>query len=203
MKFPFEFCALRYLLQWQRKETSLHVWMKKETPELAHIRKALRYFQVARNFKGLKLDERAEQVRGALLDVRGRSSLSAEQKVIALARSFEEANFQHNMSASSKLLWLSTRRPFIIYDSRALVALQNEYALDARKLDYEAYCLSWRAAYRKSKQDVLRAVNELPKIRSFLPGDTPPDSKLLALVNKPWFRERVFDIYLWELGGDA
>lgn len=201
-KFPFEFCALRYFLQWQRKEAALHADLRSTNPELPHLRKALRYFQVARNFKGLKNDPRAEVVRDKLLEARARKDLSFEQQVAILASSFKEAGFQHNLSAASKLLWLSSRKP-IIYDSRAFTALEEEYGHKADRKDYEAYCESWRRAYKKNKQAILNAVNELPKVRAFLPGATPADDQLLALVCKPWFRERVFDIFLWELGDDG
>lgn len=203
VKFPFEFCALRYFLQWRRKEEDLHASMKKGVPGLPEIRRALRYFQVARNFKGLKQDDRAELVRSAILDVRADSNLSPEQKVATLAQLFKEAGFQHNISAASKLLWLSSRSPFVIYDSRAHAALEDDFGFKADKKDYEAYCLAWRKAYKLNQQAILDAVNKLPNIRAFLPGSTPADGALLALVNKNWFRERVFDIYLWEIGGDG
>lgn len=201
--FPFEFCALRYLLLWQRKEEALHISVKKAMPEVDDLRKALRHFQVARNFRGLEQDKKVELVRHALLKIRGDGALSAEDKVMSLTKAFKDKGFQYNLSASSKLLWLSLRKPFIIYDSRSLSALQSKYSHSAKKTDYEAFCASWREAYKSHNEAILRAVNELPKVRSFLPGATPPDTRLLALVNKPWFRERVFDIYLWELGGDG
>lgn len=200
-RIPFEFCALRYFLQWHQKEAPLYLAIKELDPDLQNIRKALRYFQVARNFEGLKKDERADLVRSALLMARRRSDLSAEQKVLALAQSFKEANFQHNISAASKLLWLSKRKPFIIFDSRAFTALKTEFGHKAQNKDYAAYCKSWRTAYKTHKNDIKIAVRRLPSIRSFLPASTPSDNKLLSIVTKPWFGERVFDTYLWELGG--
>jgi hypothetical protein len=202
LKFPFEFCALKYLLQWQRKEEFLHLQMRSTNPELSNLRKALRYFQVARNFKGLKDDSRAEVVRDMLLETRARSDLSTDEQVVILASSFNEAEFQYNISAASKLLWLSSQEP-IIYDSRAFIALKEEYGHRGKRKDYQAYCESWNLAYKEAEQAVLNAVNELPKVRAFLPRDTPDDDQLLTLVRKKWFRERVFDLYLWELGGDG
>ena len=199
--FPFEFCALRYLLQWQGKEAAMHISVKKALPDLNKLREALRHFQVARNFRGLEQDKKAESVRDALLEVRANGALSAEDKVESLAEAFRDKGFQCNRSASSKLLWLSLRKPFIIYDSRSVKALQKMELLGAKETGYEAFCASWRGAYKSDREAILKAVNELPKVRSFLPGATPPDIRLLALVNKPWFRERVFDIHLWELGG--
>ena len=42
---------------------------------------------------------------------RGDGALSAEAKVTSLAQAFEDAEFQYKLSASSKLLWLSLRKP--------------------------------------------------------------------------------------------
>ena len=67
--FPFKFCALRYLIQWQRKEAALHISVKKAQPEVEDLLKALRHFQVARNFKGLKQPGEAKSVRDALLNL--------------------------------------------------------------------------------------------------------------------------------------
>ena len=202
VKFPFEYCALRYYLQWQQRESDLHSRIKVVAPELPDIRKALRYFQVARNFKGLKQDSQAQLVSVALLRIRECAKLSPEQKVLRLAKLFEDAGFGHNISAASKLLWLSNRSPYIIYDSRVFTALQGKFEHSEDQRDYQAYCNSWRKAYDKHSQEIETAVNSLPKVRAFLPGITPPDD-LLTIVNKPWFRERVFDIYLWEHGGEG
>lgn len=180
----------------------MHLQMCSANPELSNLRKALRYFQVARNFTGLNDDTRAEVVRDKLLETRAQSDLSTEEQVESLASSFNEAGFQYNISAASKLLWLSSQKP-IIYDSRAFRALREQYGHRGNKKDYQAYCASWRRAYKEAETAVLNAVNELPKVRAFLPGDTPADDQLLTLVSNEWFRERVFDLYLWELGGDG
>lgn len=201
VKFPFEYCALRYLLQWQNRESDLHNQLKVEEPELSHLRTALGYFQVARNFKGLKLDDTATVVRQKLLEIRSRQDLSCEQRVEELADSFK-AGFQYNLSAASKLLWLSSKNA-IIYDSRAYAALRAEYNHRGGRMQYNDFCSSWKAAYKINEAAILKAVNELPNARTFLPGATPPDKQLLEVVQESWFRKRVFDIYLWELGGDG
>ena len=203
VKSPFEYCALRYYLQWQQRESDLHSRIKVVAPELPDIRKALRYFQVARNFKGLKQDSQAQLVSVALLRIRECAKLSPEQKVSRLAESFKDAGFGHNISAASKLLWLSNLSPYIIYDSRVFTALQGKFEHSEDQRDYQAYCNSWRKAYDKHSQEIKTAVNSLPSVRAFLPGITPPDDQLLTTVNEPWFRERVFDIYLWEHGGEG
>jgi hypothetical protein len=49
-ELPFEFCALRFLIQWEQREKSLHQQIA-DNPSLLHIRSALRYFQVARTIE--------------------------------------------------------------------------------------------------------------------------------------------------------
>lgn len=201
MEFPFEFCAQRFLLQWQRKERELHSWIKGE-PTVDQLRTALRYFKVARNFKGLKTPERAETILHSLLSVRARD-LPPEEKVVALADKFKEADFQFNLSAASKLLWLSSRRPFIIYDSRAVAALKKHHSYSPGKKDYAEFCRAWRAAYEQYKDEIVKAVIQLPQVRASMPAWRMSDETLLRMVRRPWFTERVFDIYLWELGSDG
>lgn len=52
------------------------------------LQEALRHFQIARNFRGLKQPKKVDSVR---------------------AQAFKDAEFQNNISASSRLLWLSLR----------------------------------------------------------------------------------------------
>lgn len=200
--YPFCYCALRYLVQWQAKERALHANLQAPSPDLVHLRQALRFFRVARNFAGLSEDDKATLVRNRLVAVRGRADLPLEGQVVQLAHDYRQAGFLFNLSAASKLLWLSSRKN-IVYDSRAFVALKNGWGHRGVKQDYPAYCAAWRRAFAENKQDIQAAVLELPKVRAFLPGATPPDKDLLKLVNQPWFLERVFDIHLWELGGTA
>lgn len=121
---PFEFCALRFLLQWERSERFIYEQISKN-PTQDQIRSALRYFQVARTFKGLKSAEAAQYVVDALDEVSKRSSLGPVEKVNALAAAFQKRFAQFNRSAASKLFWLKCREPYIIYDSRAVLALKE------------------------------------------------------------------------------
>jgi hypothetical protein len=149
-----------------------------------------------RNFAGLK--DNATKVRNLFVSVRDRRDLNPEQKVKALAGKFKKAGFQYNISAASKLLWLSTRRG-IICDGNALTALKNYYGYDGNK-DYADFCGAWRAAYEKRRDEISKAVKRLSKLRMFMPAWHKSNKALLRLVSKKWFMERVFDIHLWELG---
>ena len=106
--FPFEFCAARYLRAWESREQALFSSIKSKPTDLA-IADGLRYFRVARNFRGLSTDPGAvKDVRRMLLKVIANRSLAGpETRVDALAKLLLDSQFkQYNLSASSKLLWL-------------------------------------------------------------------------------------------------
>ena len=200
MNTPFEFCALRFLLQWERSEKNLHRKMK-ETPRIEDIRRSLRYFQVARNFSGLKDDGRAQMVSQALESIDLKIDLTPEQKVNELAYCFKRDFNQFNLSAASKLFWLKHRMPYIIYDSRAVGALKAlGHTFENR--NYAAYCKAWRKQYRLDRGNIKTAASRLIEIRGFLPAPHVDEEALSKLTRQPWFLERVLDIYLWEAGGE-
>jgi hypothetical protein len=201
-ELPFEFCALRFLVQWEQGEKALHEQIA-GNPSLTQIRSALRYFQVARTFKGLKSDEAAQAVADAFREVAGRSQLSPEEKVSALASRFQERFKQFNLSASSKLLWLKFKEPYVIYDSRAVRALKDMGCKLKDKITYGEYCRHWREHYGQREAAIKKAASRLPEVKAFLPPWHRTEAELTQLAAQPWFLERVFDIYLWERGGEG
>ena len=196
---PYEFCALRFLLQWERAEEKLRDEFR-DGPTVKELRRALKHFQVARNFKGLKSDDVANSIIVALNKV-ATTSAPPEQKVVALAKKFRSEFSQFNLSAASKLLWLKGDNRVIIYDSRAVAAL---YEMDCafEKRDYRAYCESWRKQFSVRRKKIRAAARRLPEARGFLPLKYQK-SRLDALITKRWFVDRIFDIYLWEAGAEG
>lgn len=200
-EFPLEYCALRFLIQWLRNEQSLHQAIASSLSDIG-IRHALAYFQVARNFKGLSQDLTTTSIiRKALLSIRGNESLSADSKVEKLASSLQSHFQKFNLSAASKLLWLSFRDPFVIYDNRAVTALSRNFKHKFSVRNYADYTKVWRTQYGYFESDITAAVKQLPKGRMFMPACLLSDEELLKLTDKTWFKERVFDIFLWEIGG--
>jgi hypothetical protein len=200
-ELPFEYCALRFLIQWEQREKSLHQQIV-GNPSLVHIRSALRYFQVARTFPGLGSDEAAQAVADALRNVDGQMQLSPEQKVTTLASQFRDRFNQFNLSPSSKLFWLKHKQPYIIYDSRAVTALR-ELGCNFQNANYSEYCRCWQEQYGQRRTAIQKAASRLREVRAFLPSWHRTELELTALASHPWFLERVFDIYLWEMGGEG
>ncbi|PKO37723.1 MAG: hypothetical protein CVU33_11640 [Betaproteobacteria bacterium HGW-Betaproteobacteria-6] len=203
VEFPLEYCALRFLLQWLRSEEALYQAIS-SAPSDKDIRSALAYFQVSRNFKGLSKEPgKVAFIRKALISVRSKKALSPEKKVEKLTQCLESEFKQFNLSAASKLLWLSFREPFVIYDNRAVEALSKKLRREFSRRDYAEYSAAWRSEYAAVESEIEYAASQLPKGRIFMPSCRLTDRELLQLAKMPWFKERVFDIYLWEVGGDG
>lgn len=195
---PFKYCALRFLVQWFDREEPLYRRMSKD-PSSDVVRETLRYFNVARSFKGLGSDKEAELVRANLLKVKTISGVDPAEKVNLLAGKFKDDFGCYAVSAASKLLWMTNREGFLIYDSRAVSSLRK-HGFSVVNQDYGSFETVWRQVYSDHSMEIEKAVGELPKIRQWLPvwGDT--SSKIESVLNQSWFSERVFDIYLWESG---
>ncbi len=90
----------------------------------------------------------------------------------------------------------------MVYDGRVASALsiRGGYANVIR--DYENYTRAWRAEYEAVEVAIEKAIKNLPNGRAFMPYTQLTDAELVAFAEKQWFKERVFDIFLWELGGE-
>ncbi len=192
---PYEFCAHKFLDLW-RDEKPLHDGMQ-GTPSANQITRALKHFKVARTFKGLS-DAVAEQISEYLVEA-ANSEGTYSNRVTSLAQRFKDRFDQFNLSAASKLLWLRDRSPYLIYDARAVNALRR---LGNKRFDsYISYCEAWQREYGKRSAAISAAARGLVDLpREYTAAFLLTDSQLSELVYKPWFCERVFDIYLWEFG---
>lgn len=156
------------------------------------MRKALSYFQVSRNFHGLNQPGKLAHVTQSLQSVReGPSSSSALEKVNRLAELLQKEFGQFNVSAALKLLWLSYRWPFVIYDSRATKALKREFHYKRAEASYEEYVDAFRKEFAKHERQIREAVKALPEARRFMRSYQNADEHMLAIVDEPWFIERV------------
>lgn len=196
--FPFEYCALKYLLQWTLKEESIHRLMRDDVITIEAVRRGLHYFKVDRGFRDIANDRRATRVLELLRAARAEESLTTDQQVIALADAFKTSVFKtYNLSAASKLIWLCDRKAIII-DKRARIALERLVGRSIAEGDYSEYCKAWRAVFRLHARTIKDAADALPSVQAFLPGACPKDTALRALAGKRWFQKRVMDIWLWE-----
>ena len=140
----------------------------------------------------------------SLIEVRNDQTLSSSaEKVNKLTENLQKRFNQYNLSAASKLLWLSYREPYIVYDARAVKALTRRFGHRFDERDYDAYSKAWRQEYGKSQASIQAAVEHLPKGRIFMRSCSLSDQELVIMAKETWFIERVFDTFLWEVGGAA
>lgn len=203
-EFPLAYCAARFLRQWEKHEASLYRGIS-SAPDDATVSKALAYFQVSRNFADLKKKpENLGKIRSALVLVRQDETLASETaKVTALAKALEREFNKFNLSAATKLLWLSYRAPYIVHDKRAVTALSRRFKHKFDSRQYAEYAGAWRAEFDKIASDIEPAIASLSKGRDFMPRTSLTEMDLVDLAKQQWFKERVFDIFLWEVGGEG
>lgn len=196
MKFDhsFDYYAMRYLLLWHQSESAMVEGFASNPT--ATLRRVMHSFRVARSFAGLADEQRAKFIVGAVLSMK--SDLPAKN-VSGLAKKFEKEFERRNLSAASKLLWIRHRSPYLVYDSRALRALKR-YPLKVKSADYASYEMAWRSAYEKHKTEINKSADGLVSLQPYVKHWHPTKDSLRRLVREPWFKERVFDIALWENG---
>ncbi|HXD33007.1 MAG TPA: hypothetical protein VN643_17925 [Pyrinomonadaceae bacterium] len=159
MKHSFEYCALRYLLAWETDERELHAAMTNRPSPLA-LRSSMQHFRIARSFKGVAEEKNANLILNALdRVVRNRTSSQCDN-VMALATEFQNHFGKFNVSAASKLLWLTFRSPYIIYDARAVAALRL-LSCEFDNKDYPKYYEAWHSRYDQHKVEIERGCGAL------------------------------------------
>lgn len=195
---PYEYCALRFLTHWETKERSLYEVISRP-PSADDVRKALHSFQVDREFRGLRA-EADKIVKALTIKCRRLNAENVVSRVNGLSDTFKQDFGSRNLSAASKLLWLSRRNPVVILNSRSVAslgALGNKF--DSK--DYAAYYECWRTEFKKREREIKKAVSKLVSIKMFTAAWYKSPGELRQDISSDWFVERTFDLFLWELGG--
>jgi len=189
-------CAKQYAESWSRGERPIFEALAGTDRgcRLEALQHGAGYFRIARNFKiafdvGQGLERLAPVL--DLLEPFRTSALTGR----ALCDTIDELRSQlaagygggDRLSAATKLLWLLRRDPVIIYDSQA------RRALGAPNGDYAKYVELWRSGYRKHKDAIRGAC-------AALSGAGRGNADVDRETAQEWFRQRVYDIYLWNAG---
>lgn len=198
----FEYCAVRFLDNWIKKEKILSDEISAQTPTLDGIRNSLAYFKVSRGFAGIKNDLRIQRKVQSLIVKHSRNLTvnTTINRVESLAFAFKsELELGTLLSAASKLLWLRNRSPVVIYDRRALQAL-NRLGHNLQKSAYEPYYSAWQETFSNHRREIVAASNAVPSIIKFTAAYNHSKTQIKELVKNEWFLERVLDQYLWLVG---
>jgi hypothetical protein len=161
------------------------------------VRQAAHAFSVGRNFPACDLQgaekhlRTVEELEATDPDAFGDDIASL---VLDLERRFVIRHQSNRimLSAASKLLWMKHPGRSIIIDNQAATVLGfSSVGLDM----YRDYVAAWQARYAAAKKEIAAACDSMLTT----PGQVPEEIK--DAVSEEWFRQRAFDLYLWQTGG--
>ena len=205
MQLSMEYCAEHYRRQWLTVERQLHFALNSRDADavFSGLGDAVKFFMVARTLprkydvdRGAK---RYEPLLHAFLQFH-EQPLSQDHFVEHVDRFQRLIGSYYGgrslISLSSKLLWLKHRDPFIIFDSRV------RRALDVASSGYRQFAEKWLSGFEVHKSEIVEASSRLPRALGDLDAQAEDLGLEAATVSSElWFQQRVFDIYLWHLGG--
>ncbi|WP_152551661.1 hypothetical protein [Polycyclovorans algicola] len=100
------------------------------------------------------------------------------------------------LSLTSKLLWVRWQGSFRIYDKQARVALKL-----STSCTIQDFFAEWQKLYLTHQMGISEACLALEKVRNYyFDPDAMSNEEFHNLIESEWFKQRVFDIYIWELG---
>lgn len=199
-----DFFAIMYLNDWYwwDKPFINRINSRSKADKLSGIHDAAKFYKITRNFKKID-EERFSSALELLLNVK----IKINEKNVAatvndLATNFEKTYGKYAISAASKLLWLRYRSPVIIYDLRALSWLKaNGYPV--KNGSYESYRSQWLSAYNNYEIRIKDACKNLYQVKQYTHAHGIEDAEIIDISSSRWFRERVFDKFLWFNAGGS
>lgn len=215
--------AFEYLSQWHQTDSSLmaNIVLEDNLRKRGDaFSKLATKYQVVRSFpvKAIRTAEgeagvakRWQTVAASVIRVKiddGNETTSAD-KVHALARrlgqifSAEEKSEENPVliSAATKFLWFAGNTSIRIYDKRAVDALNKLHGSGRVNGDYAAYAKAWDAEFESRKKMVKEAIEgSIESIDSCAIPVGPARRLAIQASKKDWYRDRVFDKFLWKLG---
>jgi len=103
---------------------------------------------------------------------------------------------------SSKILWLFHKEPIIIIDKHVRNVLKEE-GHRISESDIKNYYILWMNLYNENIEYVNNAckiLKNIEKVTCYVPFQT---NEINSICEEEWFKQRVFDIYLWFMGSKS
>lgn len=193
----FRFFAMHYLNDWFGYDRGFMAGLLPEVDpvtRLETLRAAATYYGVARNFRTIEGEERLAGALVALDAVPALVDETTDSILADLALHFKSVYGTNAVSAASKMLWLRHQWPVVIYDGQAVRCLKRH---GSRFWDYGGFRKAWREEFAKREDEIRSACDELLSVKLFSWAADTPDNEFMPAVSSVWFRERVFDKFLW------
>lgn len=198
-----DYCALHYLNEYLRRE---ELWLtvmrgNDERLTLKVMQEFASVYRIARNFpvEHEKSGPRFQKILDLLTHLEPRQfecDVLLEQVLHYRDQISELYGGRNCLSATTKFLWLKLQSPIIIYDSQARLALGTK--ID----DLPAFYKDWRKAFSVYADDIAVACEKLEAVRQYSVKPARVTEEFIEkTATQRWFQERVFDMFLWNIGG--
>lgn len=203
----FEYCSLKYLDLWLSGECRWVEAMRGDdrAAKLQAMANFAKAYRISRNFHlkhELKDGVQAERFGEILniIDPLTEADFAGDELLPKLSAIRKQISARYGgsdvLSGTTKFLWLKVQSPIIIFDGQARVALDTKYA------DIDGFYVRWRNSYEIHALEIAQACSNLDQVRRYCVDPAAVTPRFIDRVaSQPWFHERVFDIYLWTLGG--
>ena len=199
MNKNFHYFAMSYLNDWLDIDCSLFKRLNSQCAQtgrealfgIAKQYRVIRCFRTEYENKVKRLEPAYDRLQKINESDLKKSAIYAVNKLeTKLARHYR----QKTLSAASKFLWFKFRSPVVIYDSRAVRTLKQKTTDD-----YKTYYLAWQEKYECYEEKIKQCCDLLPEAKEYVVTDLS-EGKICEIVSEPWFRERVFDKFLYYNG---
>jgi hypothetical protein len=204
-KLTFKCCSLQYLNQWLTHDRIYCEVLAgdDEAEKLKALQKAAAFYRVSRNLHTEHDSKKGLPRYKPLLDVIDSQvpETFTTNLIEAIERTRDRISRQYGdrgvLSLTTKFLWLRVKTPIIIYDSRARAALGTTTT------DLGSYYSIWRKQFDDHADDIDVACKSLEHVVEYsVDPQVATTNYVRELSRQQWFKERVFDNYLWNLGPD-
>jgi hypothetical protein len=200
----FHFFAIGYLNDWCCDDSRFVAGVSPNRVTSARLEllwEAAKYYKVTRTLPTIDGEDRLAAALQALDSVPvPLTEATVDDAVVGLATRFQELYGRYAISAASKLLWIRHRWPVVILDDRASKFLWAAGGTFGQG-NYPAYRREWLSRFAEREQEIRDACADLTAVKAFTLASEMQDDDLCALMSERWFRERVFDKFLWWNGG--
>lgn len=203
----FEYCSLKYLNMWLSGECRWVEAMRGDdrAAKLQATANFAKAYRISRNFHlkhEVKYGVQTERF-GKVLNLIDSLTAAdfADDRLLPKLNDFRARISKaygnlDALSATTKFLWLKVQSPIIIFDRRARAALRSKPA------DIEDFCHRWRNSFEVHAPEIARVCSNLLEVRRYCVDPEAVTPRFMEqVVSQAWFHERVFDIYLWTVGG--
>ena len=206
MNIEFDYHAMQALNYWVKPNRGFYSKLNSEDRKLVleGIADVLTTYKVARNFKRTEINGKRYSYLLNLVTKYKKNLRSGKivTSVESLAADIKIKYGQYAISAASKVLWFYSRDKVVIYDELARLALVNLSGVKLKKSDYSKFFDVWHTEYKKFNADIRASSQKLVSVSRFSLARELSERDLERIVKSNWFHNRVFDYYLWYIGGD-